>query len=334
MRGQFAPGDQQLQGQMGHVGQAFGQHAPEGFVLLAFRIDHPGAQQFPEALRHFRRGPFGRALRTGGGGGRQRAFFAGHIPEQTEKSHAARDEGFTLFPAFLLGQTFFHRLGGKNLKVRRLKTEMAFTGQQSAAVGGHLIRARLAAEEFGEPLGRSRRHLALSQFPDLHDRHGGGQILSGLFVRFQQAHRLFPTGVRRVQRPEPGQQARRREPRFPPVGQQKTQAAPHFFGDHGDLDGIALHVFHNAARRGIAHTTRHKRSFSSRAAARPDTGESCIFSVLASPAPACGEHGWRGRRCGNFVKLAVFSREQDEWYKNNRNGAESMKQMFVSLRRF
>ena len=91
-----------------------------------------------------------------------------------------------------------------------------------------------------------------------------------------------------MQRPEPGQQARRRQPRFAPVGQQKPQTAPGFLGDHGDLDGIAFHIFHNAARRGIAHTTRHKRSFSPNILMAARRRESGIFAVLASPGPLPG----------------------------------------------
>ena len=272
---------------MRHVGQALGEHAPERFMLLAFRINHPGAQQLFEAVRHFGRGPFRTAFRAGpsggGGRGRQRTLFAGHIPEQAEKSRPARDKRLAFLPAFLLGQALFHGFSGKDLKIRRLETKMAFAGQQRATVSGHLVRVRIADKELGEPLGLGRRHFALGQFPGVHDRHRGGQFLPGLFVCFQQAHRLFPARVGRVQRPEPGQQARRRQPRFPPIRQQKAQAAPGFFSDHGDLDGIALHIFHNAARRGIAHTTRHKRSFSPNILMAARRRESSIFAVLASP---------------------------------------------------
>jgi len=253
---------------MRHIRHALAQGAPDVFPLLTFRINHAGKKDFFKAFGHFLRGPFakGSALARGLG---QLALAAGNIPQKAQKGGSACNERFTLKADFLLGHTFFNHVGRKNLKIRGLKTEVTFAGQQGAAIGSHMIGGGVAFKKLGKPACRGRFHLALGEFPHVHDGDLGGHVFAGFSVRFKHAHCVFPPHVRPVHGAYPGQQARRIEPGFPSVGQQQPQPAPDLFSDQGNLHGIAFHIFHHATRRRVAHTIRHARSFRKSASALP-----------------------------------------------------------------
>ena len=285
MGGQLAPGHEQLHGQMRHIGQALGQCAPQGFMLLPFGVGHANAQHLFKALGNLGTGPFAVAgtLRRWR---RQIALAAGHVPQHAQKGSAARHKGFALQPGFFFHQPFFDHFFGKNLKIRRLKTKMAFAGQQGAPIGRHLIRVRVGGEKFGKPLCRGQSHFALRQFPRVHHRHFGRQLLAAFAVLFKQTHGVFLAQISAVHGAKPRQKARRIEPRFPPVGQQKAQTASGLFSNKGNLNGIALQILHHATRRWVAHTIRHACSFRgaphNHASTRLRQGQSFIFSFLAS----------------------------------------------------
>ena len=289
--GNLAPGHQQLQGQMRHIGQALAQGAPDIFVFLTFRINHAGKKHFFKALGHFLRRPFaqGSALTRGLG---QLALAAGNLPQQTQKSRAASGEGFALKAGFFFDHALFDHVGRKNLKIRGLKAKVAFAGQQGAAIGRNMIGVGIAFKKLGKPAGRGQFHFALRQFPHVHDRYLDSQILTGFFVRLKQTHGVFAPQVCCVQRPKPGQQARGIQARFPTVGQEQPQAPTGLFSDQGNLYGIAFQIFHHATRRRVAYTIRHARSFRKTRARSPIDHRACsqrhsfIFGLLASVAGA------------------------------------------------
>ena len=256
MRRHFAPGHEQLDGQVRHIGQALAQHAPESIVLLIVRVGHAVEEQLAQAAGHLRRGPFRRPpVPVGVGGGRQRTLFAGHIPEQTKKGRAAHGERLALFAFLLLVQPSFHGLGIVYLEDGRLETEVALAGQQGPAVGGNAVHVGIAAGKFGKPLGGGFGQFPLGHFPEFGHGDGGGQGLAALAAFLQQADGLFPPGQGAGQlRAGPGQQARCPQARFAAIGQEEAHLASALLGDEGQMNGIALQKFHNAARAGILHT--------------------------------------------------------------------------------
>ena len=155
----------------------------------------------------------------------------------------------------LLVQPPLHGLGIEDLEDGRLEAEMALAGQQGPAVGRDAVHIGIAAGEFREPLGRGLGQLPLRHLPELGHRDGGGQGLAAFAHLVQQADGFFPAGQgTRQLRPGPRQQARRPQPRLAAVGQEEADLPPAFFDDKGQMDGVALQEFHNAARTGILHT--------------------------------------------------------------------------------
>ena len=197
----------------------------------------------------------------------QLALATGNLPQQTQKSRPASGEGFALKAGFFFDHALFDHVGRENLKIRGLKAKMTFAGQQGAAIGGNMVGVGIAFKKLGKPAGWGQFHLALRQFPHVHDRNLDGQFLTVLFVRFKQTHGVFTPQVCRVHRPKPGQQTRGIQARFPTVGQEQPQAPTGLFSDQGNLYGIAFQIFHHATRCRVAYTIRHARSF--RKNARP-----------------------------------------------------------------
>ena len=194
MGGHLLPGHEQLHGQVRHVGQALGEHTPQFVVFLALGVGHAGEQDLLQTFGHFGGRPFGDAPGVLAGLGRQRAFFAGHVPEQAEKAVAAQYQGLAGGAFLLFLEALFHHLGGKDLEDGRLEAEVALAGQQGPPAGGDAVGVPGLTGQFGEPLGRGFRHLALAHFPQFQHGQGRGQFFAAgaVLVLIANAIRLGP----------------------------------------------------------------------------------------------------------------------------------------------